>query len=61
MPNERVQRRIDLLLDEVEAAIDVRDWKRVQARCSSVLVLDPGNLDAKACLAIYPRTDPARR
>ena len=30
MPSERVQRQIDRLLDEAEAAIAARDWLRVR-------------------------------
>ena len=47
MPSERVKRRIDLLLDQAEEAIDQGDWERVHQRSQDVLALDPDNDDAK--------------
>ncbi|MCH7735463.1 MAG: hypothetical protein IH961_09660, partial [Chloroflexi bacterium] len=47
MPSERVQRRIDRLLDEAEEAADGADWDRVRYLCDQVLRLDPDNEDAK--------------
>ena len=46
MASERVQRRIDRLLDQVEEAIDQLDWETVLARSQAVLALDPDNADA---------------
>jgi len=34
MPSERIQRRIDALLDEAESAFASRDWARLQALAS---------------------------
>src|SRR5436309_785863 len=48
MPSERMQRQIDRLLDEAEAAIAARDWALVAARADAVLTLDPDNGDARA-------------
>jgi predicted ATPase/class 3 adenylate cyclase len=50
MPSERVQRQIDRLLDEAEAAIARLDWEAVRNRSSAVLALDPGNADARTFL-----------
>lgn len=47
MVSERVQRRIDSLLDDAESAIQSRDWATVVGRCEAVLVLDPANQDAQ--------------
>jgi predicted ATPase len=46
MPSERVQRQIDRLLDEAEAALAVRDWEAVGNLASDAASLDPENLDA---------------
>ena len=46
MPSERVQRQIDSLLDQAEAAMAVEDWATVRARCGAALALDPENADA---------------
>ena len=48
MRGGRVQRRIDSLLDEAEAAITERNWTLVQERCEAVLALDTDNADARA-------------
>jgi serine/threonine protein kinase len=46
MPSERVQRRIDSLLDDAERAIESNDWDTVNDRANSVLALEPENADA---------------
>jgi tetratricopeptide (TPR) repeat protein len=46
MPSERVQRRIDSLLDDAERAIESNDWDTVNDRVISVLALEPDNADA---------------
>ncbi len=46
MPSERVQRRIDKLLDQAEEAADARDWEVIAQSVRMVLRLDPGNQDA---------------
>ena len=46
MPSERVQRRIDSLLDDAEQAIAGNDWEVVLERVRSVLALEPDNADA---------------
>ena len=52
MPSERVQRRIDRLLDESEAAADSHDWSLVHERARMVLRLDEASDDAQAFLAM---------
>jgi hypothetical protein len=51
MPSERVQRRIDALLDDADAALAERDWRAAAEICQAVLVLDADNEDAGSYLA----------
>ena len=46
MPSERVQRRIDDLLDQTEEAVKATEWLRVQELTTAVLDADPENEDA---------------
>ncbi|MHB8574030.1 MAG: serine/threonine-protein kinase, partial [Dehalococcoidia bacterium] len=46
MPSDRVQRRIDQLLDEADQAIAGGDWETARLRCEAVLAFDPANQDA---------------
>ena len=55
MTSERVQRRIDRLLDQVDESIDQPDWETVLARSQAVLALDPDNADAVNFLASAER------
>ena len=48
MTSERVQRRIDKLLDDAETAADQHDWMSVLECVRGVLALDPKNSDALA-------------
>ena len=48
MPNERIQRQIDSLLGETEAALTRLDWVDVRARANAVLALDPEHSDARS-------------
>ena len=50
MVTDRVQRRIDALLDEADEAISNSDWNLVRDKCDAVLRLHPGNEDAVAFL-----------
>jgi Cdc6-like AAA superfamily ATPase len=50
VPSERVQRQIDRLLDDAEAALARRDWPRVHELSQDVLALDPENADARTFL-----------
>ncbi len=48
MASERVQRRIDRLLDQAEEAMDSLNWDAVRDYAQAVLGLDPANTDALA-------------
>ncbi len=50
MPSERIQKRIDRLLDQADEAADARDWASVREVSLSVIGVDPDNEDAKAFL-----------
>ncbi len=55
MASERVQRRIDRLLDQIEAEADQENWERVCARAELILDFAPDNADAAAFLATGER------
>ena len=55
MPSERIQRRIDSLLDEADEAVREHQWTVVRERAQSALTLDPENADALAYLAAAER------
>ena len=55
MPSERIQRRIDRLLDQIEEVADQRDWQSVHQLAQDVLQLDPENDDALGYLAAAKR------
>ena len=55
MASERIQRRIESLLDEADQAIAKEDWPIVASRVRSVLAIDPANSDAVAYLAAAER------
>ena len=55
MASERVQRRIDLLLDEADEGIAKGDWAVVRDCSQKVLALDPHNQDATTFLAAAER------
>jgi len=57
MPSERVQRQIDRLLDEAEAAAAEVDWARVRSCARGVLAVDFENADALAFLAMAEAAD----
>jgi hypothetical protein len=48
MASERIQRRIDRLLDQAEEAMDRSDWESVRDYAKVALGLDPENTDALA-------------
>ena len=50
MTNERINRRIERLLDQLEEAADIEDWETVQRLSRQVVALDRGNADAAAFL-----------
>ncbi len=51
MATERIQRRIEILLDEADEAVAQSDWPAVRDRAQNVLRLDPENKDALAVQA----------
>ena len=55
MASERIQRRIDLLLDEADQALADGDWPVVRDRSGKVLTLDPDNTDAATYIAAAER------
>ena len=50
MPSERIQRRIDALLDEADAAVTGGEWSSVAEKARAVLAIDEANEDAIAFL-----------
>ena len=58
MPSERIQRQIDRFLDQIETAVEERDWERVRELSDDVLRLDPDNEDAQSFLAAAGRDLP---
>ncbi len=55
MASERIQRQIDRLLDEAEAAIAQHSWTVARDRAQSVLAIDPDNRDALTYIAAAER------
>ena len=55
MVSERIQRRIDILLDEADEAVAKSDWAAVRDRAQNVLRFDPENQDALSYLAAAER------
>ena len=51
MPSERIQRRIDALLDEADEAYSNHDWEQAENRARTALGLEPDNEDALAILS----------
>ena len=56
MASERVQRRIDRLLEQIEEAMDQLNWESVRDCSQAVLALDAENRDATVFLAAAERT-----
>ena len=52
MATERIQSRIERLLDQLEQVTDDRDWVRVQDLASEILHWDSENIEAKEFLAL---------
>jgi tetratricopeptide (TPR) repeat protein len=59
MPSERIQRQIDALLDEADAAMRADDWATVGQRAQAALRLDPANEDARGYMQAAARADEA--
>ena len=60
MPSERLQRLIDLLLDEAGTVICERDRTAVRERADAVLAVDPDNEEATGYLAMAQRVGGGR-
>ena len=50
MPSERMQRRIDALLDEADESVSAGDWSAVAEKARAVLAIDADNDDATGFL-----------
>ena len=50
MASERIQRRIDRLLDQIEEAADLREWGQVILLAEDLLAFAPDNADARTFL-----------
>ena len=48
MPSERVQRRIDALLDEADKSIELRNWQSALEFAEAALGFDPDNSEANS-------------
>ena len=59
MASEFIQRQIDRLLNEAEAALGRLDWDGVRAQAHAILALDPGNGDARSLLDAAARAGAA--
>src|SRR5438874_12887734 len=55
MLSERVQRQIDRLLDQAEAAMSTGDWTGARRQAQMVLAFDDANVDALAYIAAIDR------
>ena len=55
MPSERVQRRIDAILNKADAALANRDWRAAKELAGAALGFDPDNEDAQAFLSATDR------
>ena len=60
LASERVQRRIDRLLDQIEEAVDQIDWATVRDRAQAVLALDREKQDALTFLQLESDPGPQR-
>jgi len=55
MASERIQRRIDRLLDQLEEAADQREWDQVSELAEDLLAFAPDNADARTFLEAAER------
>ena len=55
MTSERIQRRVERLLDEADPAADEHDWATVRDRVELVLTIDASNADALALRSMAQR------
>ena len=59
MPSERIQRRIDRLLDQIEESADQEEWETTLRLSEQVLDLDPDDEDAHTFLRLAELRQPA--
>jgi len=52
MPSEKMIKRIELMLDQADEALDAGKWTRLRGLCADVLEIDPENADASTLLRI---------
>ena len=55
MASDRIKRQIERLLDQLEEAVEQRNWQLVRQLAEDVLVLDPDNADASPYLSAAER------
>ena len=55
MASDRIKQQIERLLDNLEEAVEQRDWQLVRQLAEDVLVLDPDNVDAPPYLSAAER------
>jgi len=55
MTTDRIQRRVEQLLDQADEAVTKLDWAVVRDRAQAVLTIDPENADAKSYMEIAER------
>ena len=55
MATERIQKRIDRLLDQIEQEADQQNWQRVRELSGEVLEFAPDNADATTFFAVAER------
>jgi len=55
MASDRIQRRIERLLDQIEQEADQQNWKQVRDLAGEVLELAPDNVDATTFFAVAER------
>ena len=55
MSTERIQRRIERLLDQIEQEADHQNWQRVRDLAGEVLEFAPDNADATTLFAVAER------
>jgi len=59
MTSDRIQRRVERLLDEAERALDERDWEQARLLAAEALALDEANRDAGTILRAAERLSEA--
>ena len=59
MPSERIQQRIDAMLDQVDEAAAALEWDKVRDLAQRVLSIDPENADAHTFLTMAGSDEPA--